>query len=1032
MHLGRHVSLDHLAPNHANGDMPAQMSRRFRVALSFPGEQREFIEKVAASLSRRLGQEAVFYDKYYEAELARPDFDVYLGDIYGVQSDLVAPFFCKDYTRKKWCLLEWRNIRQIIFDLEAERVMPFRFDGTKVIGVLPFDGYVSIGSRSPEAVAELIIQRLTGNAPPVEIDHEIREFYSLPITSGLCLGRNAILCRIDSAWIEHTTNVCSLVAAGGVGKTAIVKAWLDTVKAKTPGPLRIYTHSFYHQGALQGRDSQESQSAADEFLSAALDWFGDAKPNEGSSINKADRLAVLIRKEPTVLILDGLEPLQHQVREFRGRIRDKGIRHLLVLLAKQNTGLCLVTSRVAIEDLVEFKGSHAEILVEKLDEVAGRELLKTLGVDGPDQQLENAARELNGHCLALTLLGNLLRRRFNGDVRRRDQLGPLLHDPEQGGHARRVMESYERLLNGSAELDLLSLLGLFNRPAPLDAIRSILGPKGLTRSPSRLIAVRDIFRSLPSRGDVKTWLQVLKLAWFGTIGHLSRNTRDRAAISRAVPSLTSRPGSQIEDAIVNLRDMGLVNPANPAAPDDLDCHPIVREHFGELFERKHPEAWRAAHSRLFEFYSARPLEWQPETLDDLSPLYAAIPHGCRANRHLEAGLVYLHRMLRGSVYSCNDLGAISSDLGLMTFFFDRPWERPASVLNPYQRALVLHWSGTLLATLGRYREGVRALEQAKQLDLAEKRWALAATSSRYLSFLRTTFGELHLAHKEAIVCVKLAEQSGNRYHIVGTHATLGRCLHQMGHFQEARKHFQIAEQAQLVVSPIHETLHSVWGYWYCELLLDLGDFEQALDRSKRALTLAPDQPILAMGKLLDTAVALLGIARATFLSGLKAGSNNHSEASAHFHRAIEAIRIVDHQWLLPQAMLDLADCLLLSGRGAEAKSAIHDAESLWRKDGLKLYEPDHHLGLSDIALGEGATDRTQLELDAATFQIAGMNCHRHDVRLLILRAKLAHYSGDIEGARRIHSSVLDKVRESGNLGVLVRYKSVLAVLRDQS
>jgi hypothetical protein len=51
--------------------------RRFRVALSFPGEHRERVETVAKALASKLGQDKVLYDKWHGAEFARPNLDLY-------------------------------------------------------------------------------------------------------------------------------------------------------------------------------------------------------------------------------------------------------------------------------------------------------------------------------------------------------------------------------------------------------------------------------------------------------------------------------------------------------------------------------------------------------------------------------------------------------------------------------------------------------------------------------------------------------------------------------------------------------------------------------------------------------------------------------------------------------------------------------------------------------------------------------------------------------------------------------------------
>jgi len=139
------------------------MPRRFRVALSFPGERREFVASVASKLAKDLGGDKVFYDMFHEAELARPNLDLYLGQIYRDHSDLVVPFFSADYERKRWCNLEWRQMRDILFHLQEHRVMPFRFDNTPIPGTLSIDGYIEIGKRSPNEIAKLILDRLATN-----------------------------------------------------------------------------------------------------------------------------------------------------------------------------------------------------------------------------------------------------------------------------------------------------------------------------------------------------------------------------------------------------------------------------------------------------------------------------------------------------------------------------------------------------------------------------------------------------------------------------------------------------------------------------------------------------------------------------------------------------------------------------------------------------------------------------------------------------------------------------------------------------
>ena len=56
---------------------PAQ-ARRFRVALSFPGEYRNRVQKIAELLGNVLTRDKVLYDHWHSEELNRPNLGVYL------------------------------------------------------------------------------------------------------------------------------------------------------------------------------------------------------------------------------------------------------------------------------------------------------------------------------------------------------------------------------------------------------------------------------------------------------------------------------------------------------------------------------------------------------------------------------------------------------------------------------------------------------------------------------------------------------------------------------------------------------------------------------------------------------------------------------------------------------------------------------------------------------------------------------------------------------------------------------------------
>ena len=132
----------------------------FDVSLSFPGEVRPYIETVARQLVRILGNNTVFYDNFYKSQLATPNLDTALQDLYGTRSRLIVVFLSGDYANKKWCGIEFRAIREIINAKQDEMVMFIRFDEAPVDGVFSHDGYIDANKHSEIEVASMIHERV--------------------------------------------------------------------------------------------------------------------------------------------------------------------------------------------------------------------------------------------------------------------------------------------------------------------------------------------------------------------------------------------------------------------------------------------------------------------------------------------------------------------------------------------------------------------------------------------------------------------------------------------------------------------------------------------------------------------------------------------------------------------------------------------------------------------------------------------------------------------------------------------------------
>ena len=102
----------------------------------------------------------MFYDRDYQAQLARPNLDILLQRIYHDQSSLVVVFLSSDYANSEWCGLEWRAVRDIIKRKRADQVMFVRFDDAPVDGALSIDGYIDARQYDAASVARFIIERV--------------------------------------------------------------------------------------------------------------------------------------------------------------------------------------------------------------------------------------------------------------------------------------------------------------------------------------------------------------------------------------------------------------------------------------------------------------------------------------------------------------------------------------------------------------------------------------------------------------------------------------------------------------------------------------------------------------------------------------------------------------------------------------------------------------------------------------------------------------------------------------------------------
>src|SRR3984957_18371942 len=103
----------------------------------------------------------------------------------------------------------------------------------------------------------------------------------LPVTGSDVFGREEDIAFLDDAWANPDVNVVSIIAWAGVGKSPLVNQWLRRMATEHYRSAElVFGWSFYRQG------SSGETSSADEFLDAALTWFGDPDPRIGTAWEK--------------------------------------------------------------------------------------------------------------------------------------------------------------------------------------------------------------------------------------------------------------------------------------------------------------------------------------------------------------------------------------------------------------------------------------------------------------------------------------------------------------------------------------------------------------------------------------------------------------------------------------------------------------------------------------------------------------------------------------------------------------------------
>jgi hypothetical protein len=132
--------------------------RGYDVALSFAGEDREYVDQVAELLLQP--GVTVFYDRFEQVNLWGKELAAHLGAVYSKDAHFVVIFASRSYADKAWPNHERQFALSRGLAGQQGRILPVRLDDTEIPGVSGTIGYLDARVLTPAKLAQLIRQKV--------------------------------------------------------------------------------------------------------------------------------------------------------------------------------------------------------------------------------------------------------------------------------------------------------------------------------------------------------------------------------------------------------------------------------------------------------------------------------------------------------------------------------------------------------------------------------------------------------------------------------------------------------------------------------------------------------------------------------------------------------------------------------------------------------------------------------------------------------------------------------------------------------
>lgn len=726
------------------------------------------------------------------------------------------------------------------------------------------------------------------------------------------IGRDEAIGALGFAWANPRVACVNLHGFGGIGKSALLDAWLEEMANRKYGDAElVFVFSFSRTQALSAEENEA------QFLNTAMTWLKLSQNTCESAMQKAEAIVAGIGSRRALIVIDGLDVLQ-RVERGQGILDAPGIQYLITERTRGCAGLLVQSSRLPAKNLSSQRaGGVIDLALSGFNLGEGVEFFEDAGISADRVLAEVLTDQLSGHPLALRFVAELsaskvergldgrledgfIGRSLFSHIPSTNRLAKLLNDAHQI-----AQESADWILqsNGARVLNTLALLGSGVTAMELSSLlekNKALTPKTTQRVVEELVRMHLVTMSAPNK--------------FLTYAEASK-----FSIAEAEPLLRIQP--------------------------------LIADAYNAALEQSEPLECKTRHSDLFDGLVAL-AEATAVTIEDKTRLLLlATQQGVKAERVEEAYDAYYQRLKDGRPLL--GTGSKKAERRALAVFYERPWDTPLRQLSVLASERLKASAATNLMALG-------LPEAALVLAMRSVSWFIShgyykdalQLAGPLLTMLITT-GKLALAQDLMNELASLGSTETDRALRSATYSFRGFVAFLQGQRELACQAFANSEailHTAMVESPLFPTMSS----YYCVFLLENNQIEQALLRSLQTIAWREagdwqtrvDAPSLEASDLMVLGFAYLRLGRLT-------------DAEEIFERQL-AILLAAEEWLyLPAGLVARAQFYMAIGSHAAAKADLNEALSIAERSGAVLSRIDALLCFTRLQIAEGNRDYAQ-------------------------------------------------------------------------